>query len=101
MTMISSLEDRILDLLHEFLAAQVPFDEFESRFHRLYPDAETYPVISDSCDLLFSNVLERLSWASAKVLPDEQSEGWTTTHEFRSWLQERLVEHAASEAGKP
>lgn len=65
----SSLEDRILELLRQFLAAQVSFDEFESRFCRLYPDAEMYPVVSDACDSLFSEVLERLSWASEKVSP--------------------------------
>lgn len=91
MTGIPSLENRILELVHHFLAEELAFDEFESRFCRLYPDAEMYPVVSDACDSLFSEVLERLSWASEKVSPDERSEGWVTADEFRRWLQERVT----------
>lgn len=90
MIRIPSLEDRVLELIRRFLAEELPFDEFESSFYSLYPDAERYPVVSDACDSLFSEVLEKLSWASEKVSPDARSEGWATANEFRSWLRDRL-----------
>ena len=83
----ASLEEEIQRLIDASLIGSVNFREFEKRFQYLFLDAERYPSFSTEAEQLFTEILEKLSWAEEVISEDDRKDGWQTADEFAEWLR--------------
>ena len=81
------MKTRSNKLIDAFLIGSVSFGDFEKRFQHLFLDAERYPSFSTEAEQLFTEVLEKLSWAAEAISDDERKDGWQTADEFADWLR--------------